>query len=119
MSAFVGRRRVGHFSEAARRLSTAKSIISQRIQQLEKRLGCTLLKPRRPLQLTGAGQRFFGQCRVCGTGLRPSCLRRLPTAPPIICASQNRDFFMTRVLLRPELAQHSRNLNNIRRLITL
>nr|WP_232433461.1 LysR family transcriptional regulator [Burkholderia ubonensis] len=43
MSTFVAVVESGSFSEAARRLGTAKSIVSQRVQQLEKRLGCTLL----------------------------------------------------------------------------
>nr|WP_232447635.1 LysR family transcriptional regulator [Burkholderia ubonensis] len=43
MSTFVAVVESGSFSEAARSLGTAKSIVSQRVQQLEKRLGCTLL----------------------------------------------------------------------------
>ncbi|KVH42714.1 LysR family transcriptional regulator [Burkholderia diffusa] len=64
MSTFVAVVESGSFSEAARRLGTAKSIVSQRVQQLEKRLGCTLLKRGRPLQLTEAGRSFFGQSRL-------------------------------------------------------
>nr|WP_235431023.1 LysR family transcriptional regulator [Burkholderia ubonensis] len=64
MSTFVAVVESGSFSEAARRLGTAKSIVSQRVHQLEKRLGCTLLKRGRPLQLTDAGRSFFGQSRL-------------------------------------------------------
>jgi DNA-binding transcriptional LysR family regulator len=47
------------FSEAARRLATTKSIVSERIQQLEKRLGCALLERGRPLRMTQAGMVFY------------------------------------------------------------
>jgi DNA-binding transcriptional LysR family regulator len=47
------------FSEAARRLGTTKSIVSERIQQLEKRLGCALLERGRPLRMTQAGMVFY------------------------------------------------------------
>ncbi|KUY99854.1 MULTISPECIES: LysR family transcriptional regulator [unclassified Burkholderia] len=63
MSTFVAVVEAGSFSEAARRLGTTKSIVSQRIQQLEKRLGCALLKRGRQLQLTEPGHGFFEQSR--------------------------------------------------------
>ncbi|SMG02932.1 Transcriptional regulator, LysR family [Burkholderia singularis] len=63
MSTFVAVVESGSFSEAARRIGTTKSIISQRIQQLEKRLGCTLLRRGRQLQLTEPGRGFFEQSK--------------------------------------------------------
>jgi DNA-binding transcriptional LysR family regulator len=63
MSTFVAVVESGSFSEAARRLGTTKSIVSQRMQQLEKRLGCTLLERGRPLQLTEPGRGFFEESR--------------------------------------------------------
>lgn len=63
MSTFVAVVESGSFSEAARRLGTTKSIVSQRVQQLEKRLGCMLLKRGRPLQLTEPGQSYFDHSR--------------------------------------------------------
>ncbi|WP_321967869.1 LysR family transcriptional regulator [Burkholderia cepacia] len=61
MSTFVVVVESGSFSEAARRLGTTKSIVSQRVQNLEKRLNCTLLKRGRPLLPTEPGFRFFEQ----------------------------------------------------------
>ncbi|WP_321967821.1 LysR family transcriptional regulator [Burkholderia cepacia] len=63
MSTFVSVVESGSFSEAARRLGTTKSIVSQRVQNLEKRLNCTLLKRGRPLQPTEPGLRFFERSR--------------------------------------------------------
>ncbi|QWP78974.1 LysR family transcriptional regulator [Lysobacter sp. K5869] len=51
------------FSEAARRLGTTKSIVSERMTQLEKRLGAALLRRTRPLQPTEAGHAFYEQAR--------------------------------------------------------
>ena len=59
LSTFVAVVESGSFSEAARRLGTTKSIVSRRVQQLEKRLGCALLKRGRPLQLTEPGRSYF------------------------------------------------------------
>ncbi|OLF53928.1 LysR family transcriptional regulator [Pseudomonas chlororaphis] len=59
MSTFVAVVEAASFSEAGRRLGTTKSLISQRMQQLEKRLGCVLLTRARPLRLTEAGQQFY------------------------------------------------------------
>ncbi|KOR21460.1 LysR family transcriptional regulator [Burkholderia cenocepacia] len=63
MSTFVAVVEAGSFSEAARRLGTTKSIVSQRIRNLEMRLDCPLLTRGRPLQTTEAGFRFFEQSR--------------------------------------------------------
>lgn len=62
MHAFVTVADVGSISEAARRLGTAKSMVSQRIQQLEKRLGSTLLERGRPARLTESGEVFYRHC---------------------------------------------------------
>lgn len=62
MSTFVAVIDATSFSEAARRLGTTKSLVSQRIRQLEKRLGCALLTRGRPLRLTEAGDAFYSDC---------------------------------------------------------
>jgi len=49
MVTFVSVVDASSFSEAARRLGTTKSIVSTRIRQLERRLGCALLERDRPL----------------------------------------------------------------------
>jgi DNA-binding transcriptional LysR family regulator len=59
MTTFVSVVEAASFSEAARRLGTTKSIVSERIQQLEKRLGCALLERGRPLRMTQAGLAFY------------------------------------------------------------
>jgi DNA-binding transcriptional LysR family regulator len=59
MTTFVTVVDAASFSEAARRLGTTKSIVSERIQQLEKRLGCALLERGRPLRMTPAGLVFY------------------------------------------------------------
>jgi DNA-binding transcriptional LysR family regulator len=59
MSTFVTVVEAASFSEAARRLGTTKSIVSERVQQLEKRLGCALLERGRPLRMTQAGVVFY------------------------------------------------------------
>ncbi|TDG06562.1 LysR family transcriptional regulator [Paraburkholderia guartelaensis] len=59
MTTFVTVVDAASFSEAARRLGTTKSIVSERIQQLEKRLGCALLERGRPLRMTQAGLVFY------------------------------------------------------------
>jgi DNA-binding transcriptional LysR family regulator len=59
MTTFVTVVDSGSFSEAARRLATTKSIVSERIQQLEKRLGCALIERGRPLRMTQAGLVFY------------------------------------------------------------
>ncbi|ROL84321.1 LysR family transcriptional regulator [Pseudomonas chlororaphis] len=62
MSTFVAVVEAASFSEAGRRLGTTKSLVSQRMQQLEKRLGVVLLTRGRPLKLTEAGQLFYADC---------------------------------------------------------
>ncbi|WP_458369703.1 LysR family transcriptional regulator [Pseudomonas fluorescens] len=62
MSTFVAVVEAASFSEAGRRLGTTKSLVSQRMQKLEKRLGCVLLTRGRPLKLTEAGQLFYADC---------------------------------------------------------
>jgi DNA-binding transcriptional LysR family regulator len=62
MSTFVTVVEAASFSEAGRRLGTTKSLVSQRMQQLEKRLGVVLLTRGRPLKLTEAGQLFYADC---------------------------------------------------------
>ena len=59
MTTFVTVVDAASFSEAARRLGTTKSIVSERMQQLEKRLGCALLERGRPLRMTQAGIVFY------------------------------------------------------------
>lgn len=62
MHAFVTVADTGSISEAARRLGTAKSMISQRIQKLEKRLGSILLERGRQARLTEPGEVFYRHC---------------------------------------------------------
>lgn len=62
MHCFVAVVDTGSISEAARRMGTAKSVVSQRLQQLEKRLGSTLLERGRQVRLTEPGQVFYGHC---------------------------------------------------------
>lgn len=62
MHFFVAVVDTGSISEAARRLGTAKSMVSQRIQQLEKRLGSILLERGRQARLTEPGQVFYRHC---------------------------------------------------------
>lgn len=54
----------GGFSSAARRLGVSKSVVSQRVGQLEARLGTRLLmRSTRAVSLTEAGETFLGGCR--------------------------------------------------------
>lgn len=62
MHAFVAVVDTGSISEAARRLGTAKSMTSKRIQQLEKRLGSILLERGRQTRLTGSGEVSYRHC---------------------------------------------------------
>ncbi|OLF54278.1 LysR family transcriptional regulator [Pseudomonas chlororaphis] len=62
MHFFVAVVDTGSISEAARLLGTTKSMVSQRIQQLEKRLGSLLFERGRQLRLTEPGQVFYHYC---------------------------------------------------------
>ncbi|MFG4754262.1 LysR family transcriptional regulator [Pseudomonas aeruginosa] len=65
MTTFVSVVDARSFSEAARRLGTTKSQVSQRIQQLERRLGRVLLNRTRPLSLTDPGRTYYEHaCRL-------------------------------------------------------
>ena len=59
MSTFIAVVEAQGISSAAQRLATSKSVVSARIQQLEKRLGVILLERGRQLQVTQAGQVFY------------------------------------------------------------
>src|SRR5947209_14389199 len=53
----------GSFTEAARRLGLAKSVVSVRVSALERCLGVRLLqRSTRRLSLTEEGTRVYGQC---------------------------------------------------------
>ncbi|WP_122611925.1 LysR family transcriptional regulator [Pseudomonas viridiflava] len=62
MHSFVTVVDTGSLSEAARRMGTAKSVVSQRIQNLEKRLGGSLLERGRHTRLTESGEIFYRHC---------------------------------------------------------
>lgn len=59
MHLFVSVVGAGSLSEAARRLGKTRSVVSLRLQQLEHRLGVSLLERGRQLRLTEAGQTFY------------------------------------------------------------
>lgn len=62
MNCFVVTVDTGSISEAAKRLGTAKSVVSQRIRQLEKRLGVILFDRGRQVSVTEAGKVFYQHC---------------------------------------------------------
>jgi DNA-binding transcriptional LysR family regulator len=62
MHSFVMVVDTGSISEAARRLGIAKSMVSLRMQQLEKRLGSILLERGRQARLTESGEVFHRYC---------------------------------------------------------
>lgn len=65
MTTFVSVVDARSFSEAARRLGTTKSQVSQRIQQLERRLGRVLLNRTLLLSLTDPGRTYYEHaCRL-------------------------------------------------------
>lgn len=59
MHFFVAVVDAGSMSEAAKRLGTTKSMVSQRMQQLEQRLGVSLLARGRQMMVTEPGQIFY------------------------------------------------------------
>jgi len=60
MKAFVATARCGSFSEAARQLGLAPSVVTKRVGQLEWSLKCKLLRrSTRRLQLTEVGERYL------------------------------------------------------------
>lgn len=63
MSAFVRIVEAGSISKAADQMNTVKSAVSRRLQELETRLGVSLLKrTTRRQTLTEAGQQYYQQC---------------------------------------------------------
>lgn len=62
MHFFVTIINAGSISEAAARIGTAKSVASRRLQQLETRLGITLIERGRGIRLTHAGEIFYERC---------------------------------------------------------
>jgi len=62
MSTFVAVVEAGSLTEAARRVGTTKSVVSQRIRQLESRLGTGLVERARKLRVTDAGREFYARC---------------------------------------------------------
>ena len=62
MSTFVAVVEAGSLTEAARRVGTTKSVISQRIRQLESRLGTGLVDRAGKLRVTDAGRQFYARC---------------------------------------------------------
>ena len=59
MQMFVSIVDASSVSEAARRLGTTKSAVSERLKQLEQRLGTVLLERGRPVHPTAAGHIFY------------------------------------------------------------
>ncbi|NHZ96320.1 LysR family transcriptional regulator [Massilia sp. CCM 8734] len=62
MQLFVTVVDAGSMTEAARRLGTPKSVVSERLQQLERRLGIALLVRGRKMGITDPGQIFYAHC---------------------------------------------------------
>ena len=64
ITAFVATIDEGSISAASRRLGLAKSVVSERLSEMERTLGVTLLqRSTRSLALTGAGQTFLARAR--------------------------------------------------------
>ncbi|WP_266157228.1 LysR family transcriptional regulator [Dyella silvatica] len=59
MSTFIAVVDAGSLTEAAKRLGTAKSVVSERIHGLETRLRAPLIERGTRLKVTDAGQRFY------------------------------------------------------------
>ncbi|MEX0579248.1 LysR family transcriptional regulator, partial [Enterobacter cloacae subsp. cloacae] len=62
MSTFVSVVESQSFVGAAAKLGTSKSVVSQRVKMLEKRLGASLLERGPRLSLTEAGLLFYQEC---------------------------------------------------------
>jgi DNA-binding transcriptional LysR family regulator len=62
MSTFVAVVEAGSLTEAARRMGTTKSVVSERIRQLESRLGTGLVERAGKLRVTDAGRDFYARC---------------------------------------------------------
>ena len=64
VAAFVAVAEAGSISEAARRLGLAKSVVSERVAELERLLGASLMqRTTRKLSLTGEGELFLERAR--------------------------------------------------------
>jgi DNA-binding transcriptional LysR family regulator len=64
VAAFIAVAEAGSISEAARRLGLAKSVVSERVTDLERLLGASLMqRTTRKLTLTGEGELFLGRGR--------------------------------------------------------
>lgn len=59
MQTYIAIVEAGSITEAAKRIGTTKSVISQRMQQLEKRLGIPLINRGRIMTLTDAGHEYY------------------------------------------------------------
>lgn len=59
MQTYIAIVEAGSITEASKRIGTTKSVISQRMQQLEKRLGVPLINRGRIMTLTDAGHEFY------------------------------------------------------------
>lgn len=62
MTTFVAVVDAKGIAEAAKRLGVAKSVVSQRIKHLEKRIGVQMFERGRHLHITEAGQLFYERC---------------------------------------------------------
>lgn len=64
VAAFVAVAEAGSISEAARRIGLAKSVVSERVAELERLLGASLMqRTTRKLSLTGEGEMFLERAR--------------------------------------------------------
>jgi DNA-binding transcriptional LysR family regulator len=91
----------GSFTAAGARMGMPKSTISQRIAQLEKRLGLRLLnRSTRQVSLTGSGQIYLEHCRrvraeVAAARMAMSNLREQPVGTlRITCPEVTASYFM-------------------------
>src|SRR3569623_2464977 len=93
IAAFVATAEAGSISAAARRLGNAKSVVSERLAELERSLGTRLIqRTTRKLSLTEDGHTFLARAQRilfeageaaprCATG-RPACRVAPPSPPP-------------------------------------